>query len=111
MRNKNCRPGTEYLMTTMILSQGISLGALAHAGPVHNDGRYQKIPNAPSCQLLTADRLFDGVELLTDAAVLIQKAKVVKVGLLKDIKKRHTAINSTWATRQLCLDVSNHTRI
>lgn len=44
MRNKNCRPGTEYPMMAMILSQGISLGALAYVGQVHNDAATKKYP-------------------------------------------------------------------
>ena len=87
MKIRNGWLGIKYLTITMILSQGISFNALAHEGEDHNDTPAPKIPKPPSCQLLTADRLFDGENLLENAAVFIKKEKVVQVGLQKDIKK------------------------
>ncbi len=87
MKIRNGWLGIKYLTITMILSQGISFNALAHEGEDHNDTPAPKIPKPPSCQLLTADRLFDGENLLEAAAVFIKKEKVVQVGLQKDIKK------------------------
>ena len=89
MKIRNGGLGIKHLTITMILSQGISFNALAHEGEDHTVTPAPKIPKPPSCQILTADRLFDGVELRTNAAVLIQKEKVVKVGLQKDIKKAY----------------------
>ena len=87
MKIRNGWLGIKYLTITMILSQGISFNALAHEGEDHNDTPAPKIPKPPSCQLLTADRIFDGENLLEAAAVFIKKEKVVQVGLQKDIKK------------------------
>ena len=87
MKIRNGWLGIKYLTITMILSQGISFNALAHGDEDHTDTPAPKIPKPPSCQLLTADRIFDGENLLENAAVFIKKEKVVQVGLQKDIKK------------------------
>jgi len=81
MKRINCGLGIKYLMITMILWQGISFSALAYEGDVETGSSTPKIPNPPGCQILTADRLFDGVNYSqADMAVLIEGNKVKKVG-------------------------------
>ncbi len=55
--------------------------------PVVNIPTTPKTPAPPSCNLLTADRVFNGDQLLTDAAVLIKKNKISKVGTQAALKK------------------------
>ena len=111
MKIRNGWLGIKYLTITMILSQGISFNALAHEGEDHNDTPAPKIPKPPSCQLLTADRLFDGENLLEDCGSANQKRKS-RSKLARRIElKRHTAKRSNWVTRPFYRDLSNHMRI
>lgn len=87
MKIRNGGLGIKYLIITMILSHGISFSALAHEGEDHTATPAPKIPKPPSCQILTADRLFDGVDLHLDWAVLIKKEKIFAVGPQAQIKK------------------------
>ncbi len=89
MKIRNGGLGIKYLTITMILSQGISFSALAHEGEDHTPTPAPKIPKPPSCQILTANRLFDGVDLHLDWAVLIKKEKIFAVGPQAQIKKAY----------------------
>jgi imidazolonepropionase-like amidohydrolase len=90
MKIRNAGLGIKYLTITMILSQGISFSALAHEGEDHTTPTpAPKTPKPPSCQILTADRLFDGVDLHLNWAVLIKKEKIFAVGPQAQIKKAY----------------------
>ncbi|TAN48914.1 MAG: amidohydrolase [Methylococcaceae bacterium] len=69
------------------LSQSMAVNAYAHGGEDHTTVISSEAPKAPACQLLMADRVFDGEQLLTGAAVLIKKEKVAKVGSRHDLRK------------------------
>ena len=87
MKSRNYWLGTKYLMITMILWQGISFSALAHEGEVETGTANPKIPKSPRCQILTAARLFDGVNFPQDnMAVLIEGNKVKQVGSLNQLR-------------------------
>lgn len=64
MNNKN---GLKFLGIALLVWQGLSVNALAHAAQV-------------DCKLLAADRVFDGYNLQTNVAVLIEGQKVVQIG-------------------------------
>ena len=89
MKIRNGGLGIKYLTITIILSQGIRFSALAHEGEDHTTTPAPKTPKPPSCQILTADRLFDGVDLHLDWAVLIKKEKIFAVGPQAQIKKAY----------------------
>ena len=81
MKRRNSRLGIKALMVPMILSQGISFNALAHVGEAHPGTGGSEIPEPPACQIVTADRLFDGTNLSeVPMAVLIEGNKVTQVG-------------------------------
>ena len=81
MKRRNCRLGIKSLMIPMILSQGLSFNALAHEGEDHTGTGGSEIPEPPACQIVTADRLFDGINFPEDTmAVLIEGNKVTQVG-------------------------------
>lgn len=87
MKNRNCRFGNKYLLMTMILSQGISFNAVAHEGEVHA-GTTASETSLPSCQVLTAARLFDGINFPQEnMAVLITGNKVTRVGAPEELSK------------------------
>ncbi|MFZ2171831.1 MAG: amidohydrolase family protein [Methylococcaceae bacterium] len=86
MKSKNRWFGAKHLMITIILSQGISVNAIAHEGEVHDGTGTSEIPEPPVCQIITADRLFDGVNFPQDnMAVLIEGNKVTRVGLPEEL--------------------------
>lgn len=67
---RNRLPCPICLAVIFILWQGVSLNVLADEG----------------CKLLTADRLFDGFELHSNAAVLIKGEEVKQVGAQEELK-------------------------
>lgn len=69
----------------LLLSQGFHTAAFAHGEAVATPPGPKPKP-APQCQLLTADRLFDGVSLRTDAALLLRKNKVKRVGTRTELR-------------------------
>ena len=72
--------GTKYLMISMLLNQGTVLDTLAHEGETHTDLSGSPIPNPPSCLILSAARLFDGITFPQEnMAVLIEGNKVSRV--------------------------------
>ena len=78
------------LAVTTLISQN---NVYAHAGEEHSDhpanATQRKIGKPASCQLLTADRVFDGTELHTGGyAVLIKKDKVSQIGTQASLKKK-----------------------
>lgn len=88
MRRRNHLPGLLRALIALVLWDGVSSSALAHGtGTDDSDGHKQTVKPV-ACQILAADRLFDGVSLHTKAAVLLRKDKVVQVGTLKDLKNR-----------------------
>ncbi len=88
MKKRYCRLGTKCLMSTLILLQGISFSALAHEGEVHTGKGGSAIPELPACQIVTADRLFDGTNLRDKMAVLIEGNKVTQVGSPEELSGR-----------------------
>lgn len=81
-----------FKLATLAIATLISQNNVyAHAGEDHSDrssnATHRKIDNPASCQLLTADRVFDGTELHTGYAVLIKKDKVSKIGTQASLKR------------------------
>ena len=68
----------------VVLWHGTPIFANAHeTGP--GDGSASDV-RPPRCQLFSAEHVFDGSELLTDAAVLLKKDEVAQVGKLSELK-------------------------
>ncbi len=67
-------------MITLIMWSGIGANAYAQ-------GADEKIPKPRRCQIFTADRVFDGFELHSNAAVLLKKEKIAQVGTLDELRK------------------------
>lgn len=81
MTIRNRRPGRTFLTLSLLISQGLSVHALAHSGEDHGDPPNPNTPDAPACQLITAARLFDGVNFPQEkAAVLIEGDRIAQVG-------------------------------
>jgi len=81
MKMSNCWLGAKCLMVSTLLSQGLSFAAFAHGGaePAGSAGAASAEP--PSCLVLTAARLFDGVNFPQDnMAVLVEGGKISRVG-------------------------------
>jgi len=87
MKKTKRLPGLMSLGMALVLAQSISLNAVAHEGEEHASESNVSIPKPPRCALYTADRVFDGFELRTDAAVLIKKGTIMQVGTLAQLKK------------------------
>lgn len=68
-------PGIKIKIQLIILlaAFGLSFNSMAQSDP--ND-----MPRRNHCRLLTADRVFDGFDLLENAAVLFKGGKIVRVG-------------------------------
>ncbi|MDD1612151.1 MAG: amidohydrolase, partial [Methylococcaceae bacterium] len=88
MKKRNRLPDLICLGIALTLAQGISFNAVAHEGEDHASATAVKIPKPPRCAIYTADRVFDGFELHTDAAVLIKKDTIMQVGTLAQLKKQ-----------------------
>lgn len=80
-------------LATLIVSLISQNNAHAHAGEDHTNNSTRptnaterKISQPANCQLLTADRVFDGNELHTGYAVLIKKDKISKIGTKAELK-------------------------
>ncbi len=84
-RNTNPPRLARALLGCLLISGGCG-NLLAHEGEDHASDN-QKTEKPVPCQVLAADRLFDGVNLQTEMAVLLKKDKVVKVGTFKELKK------------------------
>ncbi|WP_052808071.1 amidohydrolase family protein [Methyloterricola oryzae] len=84
-RNTNPPRLARALLGCLLLSGGCG-NLLAHEGEDHASDN-QKTEKPAPCQVLAADRLFDGVSLQTEMTVLLKKDKVVKVGTFKELKK------------------------
>jgi imidazolonepropionase-like amidohydrolase len=84
MNSRNSWAGIGYLMMTMLLGQGISFKAVAHEGEVTTEttgSTTSTVAESENCQLLTAKRLFDGINFPQEnMAVLIEGGKVTRVG-------------------------------
>ncbi|MEQ1635517.1 MAG: amidohydrolase family protein [Methylococcales bacterium] len=86
MNRTNGGPSLKYLITTLILSQGIGFNALAHEGEALTGTSNLDTQKPPVCQLLTAARLFDGINFPQDnMAVLIEAEKIKQVGTLDQL--------------------------
>jgi imidazolonepropionase-like amidohydrolase len=81
MKNKIYSHKALNLMVAMIFLQGVSLDALAHGGENHAaDSTTSEVPALPACQILTAARLFDGINFPQDnMSVLIEGDKVKQI--------------------------------
>ena len=89
MKTRSRLDDPKYLLLTILLSQGISFSALAHEGEVHTGLDSSAIPEPPACQIVTADRVFDGVNLSqVPMAVLIEGNKVTQVGTPEELNGR-----------------------
>lgn len=67
MTDKNFMLHHKILLTILILAQGLSFNASAEN-------------NRKNCQVLVADRVFDGFNLLENTAVLFKGNKIIQVG-------------------------------
>ncbi|MEQ1790292.1 MAG: hypothetical protein ABL857_07605, partial [Rickettsiales bacterium] len=67
MIHKNFIFHVKTLVAILILTQGLSFNAFAES-------------NKKNCQVLVADRVFDGFSLLENAAVLFNGNKIIQVG-------------------------------
>ncbi|MFU8788079.1 MAG: amidohydrolase family protein [Methylobacter sp.] len=87
MNIEKCWPSTRYLMLSMLLSQGVSPHVLAHGGEVHPEAA-ATIAEPPACQVLTAARVFDGINFPQEnKAVLIEGNKIAQVGAPEELSK------------------------
>jgi len=89
MKTRSRLDDPKYLLLSILLSQGISFSALAHEGEVHSGIDGSAIPEPPACQIVTADRVFDGVNFPQDKmAVLIEGNKITQVGSPEELSSR-----------------------
>lgn len=73
-------------MTVLILWYGVSCNALGHNGIDDGDDPVTAVPGLPECQVLSAARLFDGINFPQDnMAVLIEGDKIKQVGALTEL--------------------------
>ena len=70
MKNKRNLFHPKFLLATIVAGQAMSINVMAQEGD-----NFQAC-----CKLLTADRLFDGDLLHSDAALLVDENKVLRVG-------------------------------
>lgn len=88
MKNRNHSPGIKNLMIVIAtaLLQGVSFGIFAHGGENHTDLTTSEIPGLPGCQILTAARLFDGINFPQDnMSVFIEGNTVTQVGSAEEL--------------------------
>ena len=80
MKKRSFWRNPQLLVLSMLLSQGAAFETFAHEGETHTDLSGTPIPNPPSCLILTAARLFDGINFPQEnLAVLIEGNKISKV--------------------------------
>jgi hypothetical protein len=93
MKKTRCSGRILSLIVPLALSQTVAFNAYSHDGEPHG-GAEEKLPKLRKCHIVTADRLFDGVDLHADAqfpdtqAVLIVRDKVAQVGRYEDFKEQ-----------------------
>ncbi|SFK21883.1 Imidazolonepropionase [Nitrosomonas aestuarii] len=88
MIKNNFLHNTNYALILLILSMGINLNAYGHGNEDHS-GSTAVVPGLPDCQILTAARLFDGINFpQDDKAVLIEGNKIKQVGILADLSSQ-----------------------
>lgn len=81
MKSRKSQLGIKCLVITMIMWHGVSFNAFANEDEDYIGTAISKTPKPPACRILTADRLFDGVNFHQDnMAVLIVHNKVKQVG-------------------------------
>jgi imidazolonepropionase-like amidohydrolase len=85
-RNRLIVPARVALV--LILSHAVAMNAAAHGTEEGISSTSTKTKKPPRCRIYTADRIFDGFELHTDAAVLVKKDKIVQVGAFDELKKQ-----------------------
>lgn len=88
MKNRNRLIEPARLALVLILSQGLAMNAVAHGTGDGSSTASTKTKKPPRCRIYTADRVFDGFELLSDAAVLVKKDKIAEVGTFDELKKQ-----------------------
>lgn len=88
-KNKNnFLHNANYVLILLILSMGINLNAYGHGNEDHS-GSTTVVPGLPECQILTAARLFDGINFPQDnKAVLIEGNKIKQVGTLAELSSQ-----------------------
>ena len=86
MNTKNQKIALKYLACAILLSLG-SFNAVAHVGGYQTVGGAWT-PEPPTCQVLTAARLFDGVNFpVENGAVLIEANKIIQLGTPEALSK------------------------
>ena len=85
MKNRSCCFNKRNLVTSIILWQGISFSAFGHGDAGHTD-TLLATPALPDCQILTAARVFDGINFPQEnRAVLIEADKIKQIGTLTEL--------------------------
>ncbi|OQK15362.1 amidohydrolase [Methyloprofundus sedimenti] len=87
MKLKSLLSVTTPFMLAMCLNQGFSAIVYAHNGEDHGNTNTDIVQDAPDCQVLSADRLFDGDMLMENQAVLLNGNKVVSIGTASELSK------------------------
>lgn len=86
MKNRNCIFSIKNLVISTILWHGISFSAFSHQGVDHTGSDTAGVPGLPDCQILTAARLFDGVNFPQEnMAVLIEGNAIKQVGSFAEL--------------------------
>lgn len=83
---ENYNLNSKRIMAVLILWYGVSCNALGHNGIDDGDDPVTAVPGLPECQVLSAARLFDGINFPQDnMAVLIEGDKIKQVGALTEL--------------------------
>ncbi|MGZ8215667.1 MAG: amidohydrolase family protein [Methylosarcina sp.] len=88
MKKRNRLIELARLALVLIFGHAVALNAFAHGTGDGSGTTSTKTKKPPRCRIYTADRVFDGSELLSDAAVLVKKDKIVQVGAFDELKKQ-----------------------
>lgn len=73
-------------MLSLLVSQSVNINVLAHSGEDATDPSHPNIPEPPSCQVITAARVFDGIHFPQEnMAVLIDGNKIDRVAPAEEL--------------------------
>ncbi|UJP05135.1 MAG: amidohydrolase family protein [Nitrosomonas sp.] len=85
MKNKNFLLVNVHAATALLLGLGIGGSVQAHGGENHS-GSGGGVPVLPDCQILTAARVFDGINFPQEnTSVLIEGDKIKQLGTLPEL--------------------------
>lgn len=90
MKTKQSIKKLAQVVALGLVCQGYGALVLAHGNDDPADDGH-RLPKLKKCRVLTADRLFDGVELHEDWGILIKKDQVGQIGPASEIKKLCTS--------------------